>query len=211
MVCVFLCRSFSDSCFLSSPLCSELADVQWYGHDKAKPGTLVWDLLIGPRKVPLPSPTASVLPWLDWRTGHEPLSSLNPALHPSHHLFIMPLYHSSAGQGHTCCALIRADFTGQTEKCHLSCWTVAIQPAPQSPFFTHPQHTSKEEKERWEERAQKNIKHTTQTQQNQHRPFQDVFHILSLVPRPKLTPVHCHPIRGYLLDLSHQFKTHPQA
>lgn len=40
----FPCRSFSDSCFLSSPLCSELADVQWYGHDKAKPGTLVWDL-----------------------------------------------------------------------------------------------------------------------------------------------------------------------
>ncbi|XP_072551896.1 FERM domain-containing protein 4A isoform X4 [Salminus brasiliensis] len=33
--------SFSDSCFLSSPLCSELADVQWYGHEKAKPGTLV--------------------------------------------------------------------------------------------------------------------------------------------------------------------------
>ncbi|KAM6960792.1 FERM domain-containing protein 4A isoform 2-T2 [Aplochiton taeniatus] len=33
--------SFSDSCFLSGPLCSELADVQWYGHDKAKPGTLV--------------------------------------------------------------------------------------------------------------------------------------------------------------------------
>eukprot|EP00063_Salmo_salar_P005511 XP_013980346.1 PREDICTED: FERM domain-containing protein 4A-like isoform X2 [Salmo salar] len=33
--------SFNDSCFLSSPLCSELADVQWYGHDKAKPGTLV--------------------------------------------------------------------------------------------------------------------------------------------------------------------------
>ncbi|KAK5902376.1 hypothetical protein CesoFtcFv8_007634 [Champsocephalus esox] len=33
--------SFSDSCFPSSPLCSELADVQWYGHDKAKPGTLV--------------------------------------------------------------------------------------------------------------------------------------------------------------------------
>uniref|UniRef100_A0AAQ5YUW2 FERM C-terminal PH-like domain-containing protein n=1 Tax=Amphiprion ocellaris TaxID=80972 RepID=A0AAQ5YUW2_AMPOC len=33
--------SFSDSCFLSSPLCSELADVQWYGQDKAKPGTLV--------------------------------------------------------------------------------------------------------------------------------------------------------------------------
>uniref|UniRef100_A0A8C7DT17 FERM domain containing 4A n=1 Tax=Oncorhynchus kisutch TaxID=8019 RepID=A0A8C7DT17_ONCKI len=33
--------SFNDSCFLSSPLCSELADVQWYGNDKAKPGTLV--------------------------------------------------------------------------------------------------------------------------------------------------------------------------
>ncbi|KAJ0069719.1 hypothetical protein NL108_012353 [Boleophthalmus pectinirostris] len=33
--------SFSDCCFLGSPLCSELADVQWYGRDKAKPGTLV--------------------------------------------------------------------------------------------------------------------------------------------------------------------------
>ncbi|XP_030645840.1 FERM domain-containing protein 4A [Chanos chanos] len=33
--------SFSESFFLSSPLCSELADVQWYGHEKAKPGTLV--------------------------------------------------------------------------------------------------------------------------------------------------------------------------
>ncbi|XP_008310143.2 FERM domain-containing protein 4A isoform X5 [Cynoglossus semilaevis] len=32
---------FSDSCFLNSPLYSELADVQWYGSDKAKPGTLV--------------------------------------------------------------------------------------------------------------------------------------------------------------------------
>uniref|UniRef100_A0A3B3VQC2 FERM domain containing 4A n=1 Tax=Poecilia latipinna TaxID=48699 RepID=A0A3B3VQC2_9TELE len=30
-----------DSFFLSSPLCSELADVQWYGKDKTKPGTLV--------------------------------------------------------------------------------------------------------------------------------------------------------------------------
>ncbi|XP_072290772.1 FERM domain-containing protein 4A isoform X6 [Eucyclogobius newberryi] len=33
--------SFGDCCFLGSPLCSELADVQWYGRDKAKPGTLV--------------------------------------------------------------------------------------------------------------------------------------------------------------------------
>ncbi|XP_042631522.1 FERM domain-containing protein 4A-like isoform X4 [Cyprinus carpio] len=32
---------FTDSCFLSSPLCSEIVDVQWYGHEKAKPGTLV--------------------------------------------------------------------------------------------------------------------------------------------------------------------------
>ncbi|XP_073709865.1 FERM domain-containing protein 4A isoform X7 [Misgurnus anguillicaudatus] len=32
---------FNDSCFLSSPLCSEIADVQWYGREKAKPGTLV--------------------------------------------------------------------------------------------------------------------------------------------------------------------------
>lgn len=36
------CRSYSDSCFLDSPLYPELADVQWYGQEKAKPGTLVW-------------------------------------------------------------------------------------------------------------------------------------------------------------------------
>ncbi|XP_006765797.1 PREDICTED: FERM domain-containing protein 4A isoform X1 [Myotis davidii] len=33
--------SYSDSCFLDSPLYPELADVQWYGQEKAKPGTLV--------------------------------------------------------------------------------------------------------------------------------------------------------------------------
>lgn len=34
--------SFSDCCFLDdSPLYSELADMQWYGREKAKPGTLV--------------------------------------------------------------------------------------------------------------------------------------------------------------------------
>uniref|UniRef100_A0A673HKV8 FERM domain-containing protein 4A-like n=1 Tax=Sinocyclocheilus rhinocerous TaxID=307959 RepID=A0A673HKV8_9TELE len=39
---LLICRSpFTDSCFLSSPLCSEIVDVQWYGHEKAKPGTLV--------------------------------------------------------------------------------------------------------------------------------------------------------------------------
>ncbi|KAJ8373933.1 hypothetical protein SKAU_G00045130 [Synaphobranchus kaupii] len=32
--------SFNDSCFLDSPLYSELADMQWYGREKAKPGTL---------------------------------------------------------------------------------------------------------------------------------------------------------------------------
>ncbi|KAG7454327.1 hypothetical protein MATL_G00258500 [Megalops atlanticus] len=32
--------SFNDSCFLDSSLYSELADVQWYGREKAKPGTL---------------------------------------------------------------------------------------------------------------------------------------------------------------------------
>ncbi|EPY89201.1 hypothetical protein CB1_000128016 [Camelus ferus] len=34
-------RSYSDSCFLDSSLYPELADVQWYGQEKAKPGTLV--------------------------------------------------------------------------------------------------------------------------------------------------------------------------
>ncbi|XP_028601496.2 FERM domain-containing protein 4A isoform X8 [Podarcis muralis] len=33
--------SCSDSCYLDSPLYPELADVQWYGQEKAKPGTLV--------------------------------------------------------------------------------------------------------------------------------------------------------------------------
>ncbi|XP_065777200.1 FERM domain-containing protein 4A isoform X1 [Muntiacus reevesi] len=33
--------SYGDSCFLDSSLCPELADVQWYGQEKAKPGTLV--------------------------------------------------------------------------------------------------------------------------------------------------------------------------
>lgn len=195
----FLRRSFSDSCFLSSPLCSELADVQWYGHDKAKPGTLVWDLPVGPRKVPSPSPTASPLslttthrqpttsssrpyktPALTGRrTRPERPSSLHPALHPSQHLFIIPLHNSSAGQGHTRWAPIKADFTGQTEKCHLSCWTVALQ----HPFFTHPQHTSNGAMGGGvvEGEHRKNIKHITSTQRNEHQPFQDLFHISSLV------------------------------
>ncbi|KAK2517766.1 Frmd4a [Columba guinea] len=33
--------SYNDSCFLDAPLYPELADVQWYGQEKAKPGTLV--------------------------------------------------------------------------------------------------------------------------------------------------------------------------
>ncbi|XP_053428725.1 FERM domain-containing protein 4A isoform X3 [Nycticebus coucang] len=33
--------SYNDSCFLDSSLYPELADVQWYGQEKAKPGTLV--------------------------------------------------------------------------------------------------------------------------------------------------------------------------
>ncbi|KAJ8245464.1 hypothetical protein GJAV_G00271030 [Gymnothorax javanicus] len=32
--------SYSDSCFLDGPLYSEIADMQWYGREKAKPGTL---------------------------------------------------------------------------------------------------------------------------------------------------------------------------
>lgn len=35
------CRGCSDSCFLDAVLCPELADVQWCGQEKAKPGTLV--------------------------------------------------------------------------------------------------------------------------------------------------------------------------
>ncbi|KAJ8269019.1 hypothetical protein COCON_G00116260 [Conger conger] len=33
--------SYNDKCFLDSPLYSDLVDVQWYGREKAKPGTLV--------------------------------------------------------------------------------------------------------------------------------------------------------------------------
>ncbi|XP_060698596.1 FERM domain-containing protein 4A isoform X5 [Hemiscyllium ocellatum] len=32
---------YQDTCYMDSPLYSELADVQWYGSDNAKPGTLV--------------------------------------------------------------------------------------------------------------------------------------------------------------------------
>ncbi|XP_078092095.1 FERM domain-containing protein 4A isoform X8 [Mustelus asterias] len=32
---------YQDTCYMDSPLYSELADVQWYGGDNAKPGTLV--------------------------------------------------------------------------------------------------------------------------------------------------------------------------
>ncbi len=179
---VFLCRSFSDSCFLSSPLCSELADVQWYGHDKAKPGTLVWDLLIGPRKVPLPSPTASPLslttthrqpttsslrpyknPALtelaDWTWASLLPKSCPPSISP-------PLYYA---------LLIQLSWMGTHSLgsgkgwFHRTDWEVPPQllnccpAAPQSPSFTHPQHTSNgaRGKERWEERAQKNIKQTT--------------------------------------------------
>ncbi|XP_048465969.1 FERM domain-containing protein 4A [Rhincodon typus] len=32
---------YQDTCYMDSPLYSELADIQWYGSDNAKPGTLV--------------------------------------------------------------------------------------------------------------------------------------------------------------------------
>lgn len=123
------------------------------------------------------------LPWADWGTGHEPPSFLNPALHPSHHLFITPLYHSSAGQGHTRWALIRADFTGQAEKCHLSCWTVALQQlrAVLDSPSAHKQW-GKGEKEWWKDRAQN--KKISKKQLKLDRTDQDLFHISSLVPRP---------------------------
>lgn len=146
------------------------------GMDTTRLNLELWSetFLEGPSKVPLSSPTAcplflttthwqpttsslkphKILPWLDWWTGHESHSSLNPALHPSHHLF----YYSpsiTARQGHSCKALIKADFTGQTEKCHLQ----AAELLPYSTtelFFIHP-HTSN--------RARSNGRKSTQTQQ----------------------------------------------
>lgn len=35
-------RSYSESSFMDSPLYPEIVDVQWYGQEKVKPGTLVW-------------------------------------------------------------------------------------------------------------------------------------------------------------------------
>lgn len=112
-------------------------------------------------------------PWPNWGTGHEPPSSLNLALHVWELLYWAPLYHSSAGQGHTRWALIRAGF-------HRMNWEVPSQllnwfppAAPQRPFFTHFQHTSKQE-----ERAQRNIQHTTQSSQRQLR--HDLFYISAL-------------------------------
>lgn len=85
--------------------------------------------------------------------------------------------------------------------------------APQSLFFTHPQHTSNGtmgEGAMETERAQKNVKHTTKIQQK-YLSFKDLFHISSSIPGPYQLPVHCHPVGGYLLDLSHKLKTHFHA
>lgn len=190
----FLCRTLSDSCFLSSPLCSELADVQWYGQDKAKPGTLVWDLPMGPRRVPLPSPTAS--PLSPTIIHQQPTTSSskpcrNPALSRLDGLDVSlpppnispPLYYdlSIAVQQDRDYSLgsLRADFTGRTEKCHLSCWTVTLQHHRALSLLTYcsTQITGQREASDGKREHSKTSHMQLKTQQKQHRPFQDLFHI----------------------------------
>lgn len=38
---LLFCRSYNNGCYLDSSLYPELADIQWCGQEKAKPGTLV--------------------------------------------------------------------------------------------------------------------------------------------------------------------------
>lgn len=152
----FPCRSFSDSCFLSSPLCSELADVQWYGHDKAKPGTLVWDL-------PKWAQQSTVKPFFRLSAvSDSPLTTNNlihkapqnpalsraagwkralwrPALHPSLHL----------QQRWTS---VRSDFT---ETDLMNCCPAATQ----SLFFTHTQHTETRPWKRQKEKVESTQNH----------------------------------------------------
>ncbi|KAG7217439.1 hypothetical protein INR49_021606, partial [Caranx melampygus] len=190
--------SFSDSCFLSSPLCSELADVQWYGHDKAKPGTLRSTVALSYclSTVPhcYPSTTNNLIlkalqkPCPDRTGGLDMSLPPPPCILPLFHLttsLLCPLYHSSP---------------------------CSITEPFSSLILRSTQATGT-----WGGRSDGKREHRKKYQtHNSHWPFQDQFHISSLPPPPTLpptlrSPVHCHPIRGYLLDLSHQFETHFQA
>ena len=186
---LLLRRSFSDSCFPSSPLCSELADVQWYGHDKAKPGTLVWDLPLGAERSPvaplLPLHCPSLLP-IDnqqphpWnptdscpdRTGGLDMSlpppppppPCIPPLHPFP-LFIMPPPLSQLSQTGT--HSLGSDSGGF----HQTDWEVPPQllnscpPAPRSSVCTRPHRD-----EGGEAMGIESTETQTQTKFN-HRPF----------------------------------------
>lgn len=109
---------------------------------------------------------------------------------------LRPVYHCSAGLGHVGRVLIRACFTGQTEKCHPSPFPAARQ----SPFFPHLlEHTSNGPKDQEQGRTEHR---TSQMLFTFNKPNMDVFHTGSCYPSGLLPP----PVRGYTLDLSHQLK-----
>lgn len=113
----------------------------------------------GPRKVSLPSPLSLTAHWQltvssirpcrhPHQTGWLDMSlprPRNPALCLSRHLFIIPVYHSSARQGHIRWAPVRSDVTGTD----LGCGTVAWQHHGAWSFLTLGTKAAR----RWEEGA----------------------------------------------------------
>lgn len=68
-------------------------------------------------------------------------------------------------------------------------------------------------KERWEERERESTEkyQTYNSNSTETSAIQGSVSYLIFGPRTLPTPVHCRPIGGYLLDLSHQLKTHFHA
>lgn len=128
-----------------------------------------------------------------------------PALHPSHHIFINLLLSQFSW---TDTHLLSSD-----KGCfHRTDWEVPPQllnccpSAPQSPSFTHSTHKQLgmvEGSDR--EREHRNILNI-QLKLNHPNGHSKTCFKSHLWSPTLLSAVHCHPIRGYLLDLSHPFK-----
>lgn len=141
----------------------------------------------------------TTLPSLDWLAGYEP-PPVPKSCTPSHELLITPLYHSSAQQGRTRWAPV-----SQTERCRLGCWTVsATEPVLHSPSAHKQQSDGERGRER--DRAQKTQQKFTSSSTETSAPQGYVSYVI--FSSPPLPRVHCHPIGGHLLDLSHHFQTH---
>lgn len=85
--------------------------------------------------------------------------------------------------------------------------------APQSPSFIHPQHTSNRTMVGGSMGRESTQRYQTYNPTSTESASAITASVSRLIfcPPTLPTPVHCHPIRGYLLDLSHQLKTHSQS